>query len=515
MFHLFRSSLFAAGLVLLAHGATGTIWWNVGDPIQPGAMYAPVDNGYYLAGSVNEFWVTRGSDTDDWWQDVWPYSSGSSPDDMSDVWPAWFCYHPSGTGGSWTNGDNTGAFVYWIAPDDEAKTNILIEAWEDDLPKPLGWNEGGDRNDNPYTQTPPAIIDTRSIHTLIPWCCTMTSYDTVPVSDIPTPQYLHYLQPGGQWNERNEAAVWPRNHHATLGAQFQAAHNIQESDAVQVLGIVANDGGDIIGWGAYMTTFGTAWPVGTWHSASSNIANNVHETANYSVTWFYQCYVAGSDWVQMPTINNLRLFSLLSRPAGTLAYRRGVAASCRWGRYATTPYMLAAGMCTNVRATITYDPGNGSDRTDPIGEMLQMAANYGNITELNGPYNCREHAKLMNALCEYHTVAASLLYLWGGTANTRNAYWPLSVGQPTILNWASLAITAPTENGVPPNPHFFWHAISQVGATYWDPTYGQPNFPNVYCRRPDSLVPAATGPAVPVPISWYYPIQPYIYRCNH
>ena len=77
----------------------------------------------------------------------------------------------------------------------------------------------------------------------------------------------------------------------------------------------------------------------------------------------------------MPTINGLNLYALLSAPTGALQHRRGVVASCRWGNNATNPYILGSGICTNVRAGITYSPASSSNRADPIGEMLQMAAN--------------------------------------------------------------------------------------------------------------------------------------------
>lgn len=120
----------------------------------------------------------------------------------------------------------------------------------------------------------------------------------------------------------------------------------------------------------------------------------------------------------MPAVEDLRLFALLSTPTVALQYRRGVAASCRWGSGATTESVLAQSLCSGIAPPgdpfVPYD--GGTNLNPPY--IATVINDLGNYSLSFNACQCEDSAGLMCELLAYHGVnGAQIYYFWWGTAN--------------------------------------------------------------------------------------------------
>lgn len=94
----------------------------------------------------------------------------------------------------------------------------------------------------------------------------------------------------------------------------------------------------------------------------------------------------------------------------------------------------------------------------------------------NNGSNCMSHASLLTGLLKSIGIDASTNYLWGGNSQERHWYIypgygpndPVSI-KLTRIRYERFGFVAPL------NPHFTYHALTTVGNTNYDPSYGLPN----------------------------------------
>lgn len=465
-----RIVLFDVGLAVMADFAFAAGTWSPCPYIDGGSIQKPVNGGSYVAGSGIEFQATRASDKDTWSLDP----NNPVDDDMKPNWPAWFF---DGRG-KFENNDNFGTTVKYHAPNSE-QYNIAIQAYDDDKPIPVPPEQ------NTRDDTPPKLLGTRYINAVVPIFNEM-NYAGHSVDDIPNPEIIA--------GTRNEAGVFVRSEAVQGTAKFTDVLCVETEDAVPVA--ESSDENKIGTLTGTPCTFGSGTgSIFSFMTSNVNVGNSVDEIT-FDLPFRYTCPDGSGEPVTLHngdagTIGQCRVFVLYATP-GALKYKKGVAAAVRWALGSDEEADVADGLCTNIGAKTYYNPDTETktegeeDHDGTIDYMLSMIPNYGAVTVVNGPYNCRDHVRLMAALCSYNGVSASSIYLAGGIDTALFQYWMKGEDpEEDPDDWVSIGVFRDQVDDAPEDPHFKWHALCELAdESKYDPSYGVAGAPGTYCYNP-------------------------------
>jgi hypothetical protein len=143
-----------------------------------------------------------------------------------------------------------------------------------------------------------------------------------------------------------------------------------------------------------------------------------------------------------------------------------------------------------IQALVFYDPAKAMDSSFAISDAVMEA--------LTVPHQCDTQAFLMRYLLMTLGLTADVDYFWRGTPGSVIVYRMTSAP-----GWhgPSYQYDRPSENLATARPHFLFHALTNVGGTRFDPTYGQSSVGAILESAPgatDQFAPRSTFLALTV-----------------
>lgn len=115
---------------------------------------------------------------------------------------------------------------------------------------------------------------------------------------------------------------------------------------------------------------------------------------------------------------------------------------------------IATALTVGIAAEIFYNP-SALDRLHPL------------LVYEDGYAQCSGNSKLLDHLSHGVGIATRTTYSWGGNPTL----WCFYHYTPAH-NQVSLRFILPANDLAAPNPHFRFHAVSEIGGAYYDPSYG-------------------------------------------
>ena len=140
----------------------------------------------------------------------------------------------------------------------------------------------------------------------------------------------------------------------------------------------------------------------------------------------------------------------------------------------------ADGLRAWVQAGVTYDPS--------VAMPGSFATSDAVLAAFTTPHQCDSQAYLMRYLARSIGLAADVQYFWRGASGeswhfikSGGAYWPGSWW------WGpTFQCDRPAEDFAVANPHFTFHAFTEIGGVLHDPTYNRVGLPAILESTPGS-----------------------------
>jgi hypothetical protein len=214
---------------------------------------------------------------------------------------------------------------------------------------------------------------------------------------------------------------------------------------------------------------GAPWP------GLTAIGRQIHPTIQF------ECSLDGGPWKHAGSAAPTRLYVFLRASGFSQRYDLGADKVVQYGAGLNSVGALAYALTMGIASELYYDPS--APDLSPIVTLYSQ-----------GRAKCSGNALLLQNLAESAGASARPVLTWGGSPYVACVFKYHGAFGPTLR-----FLDLPENDGAEANPHFYYHAVTEVGGTRYDASYGR-----VGLAQADELAPDISFDG----LNYHYPPVP-------